>query len=137
MLIVFIEELGAGFAPYAEQVSEILLNHTQYYGSENIRNTCAGALAPLIKCAKDAGCSTEIVHTMAKKYSNNLLDAMDVETENDTMISQVQGIKEILEEAGAGLLQQESVTLFHDKILTFINESQNRLNENTKYQEEN
>lgn len=55
MLIVFIEELGAGFAPYAEKVSDILLGHTQYYGSENIRSSCAGALASLMKCAKEAG----------------------------------------------------------------------------------
>lgn len=41
---------------------------------------------------------------MAKKYSNNLLEALDAETENETMISLVQGIKEILEEAGPGLL---------------------------------
>lgn len=64
---------------------------------------------------------------MAKKYSNNLLDAMDVETENDTMISQVQGIKEILEEAEHGLLQADSVDLFSNKVLKFIEESENRL----------
>ena len=136
MLIVFIEELGAGFAQYAEQVSEILLAHTQYYASETIRQSCAGALSSLMKCAKDAGATNDVVHTMAKKYSNNLLEAMEVETENDTMISMVQGIKEILEEAGPGLLQADSVTLFTDKVMQFIRESENRLKENKNYEQE-
>jgi len=137
MLIVFIEELGAGFAPYAEQVSEILLGHTQYYGSESIRNSCAGALGSLMKCAKEANVPTPTIHEMAKKYSNNLLEAMDCETENDSMIQQVQGIKEILEEAEYGLLQPDSVNMFTEKILGFIGESENRLKENTKYEQEN
>ena len=54
MLIVFIEELGGGFAKYIDQVSTILLGLTQFYGSDNIRNTSAGALPSLLKCAKEA-----------------------------------------------------------------------------------
>jgi hypothetical protein len=54
MLIVFIEELGGGFAQYIDQVSTILLGLTQFYGSDNIRNTSAGALPSLLKCAKEA-----------------------------------------------------------------------------------
>lgn len=52
MLVVFIEELGAGFAQYIDQVSKILLGLTEYYASDNIRISSAGALASLIKCAK-------------------------------------------------------------------------------------
>jgi archaellum component FlaC len=53
MLVVFVEELGAGFANYVEQVSEIILGLTQYYASDDIRCTCAGALGKLIKCFKE------------------------------------------------------------------------------------
>lgn len=52
MLIVFIEELGAGCAQYVEQISGILLGLTQFSASDNIRNSAAGALPSLIKCAK-------------------------------------------------------------------------------------
>jgi len=62
---------------------------------------------------------------------------MDTETENDCLIAQAQAIKEIVEEAGAGLLQAESVKAFSDKVLGFIKQSENRLAENTKYEEEN
>lgn len=87
MLTVFIEELGGGFAQYIPQVSEILLGLTQYFASENIRNSSAGALPSLIKCAKESGANTDEIHTMAKKFSNNVIDAMETETETDCLIA--------------------------------------------------
>ena len=74
---------------------------------------------------------------MAKKYSNNIIDAMETETETDCLIAQAQAVKEILEEAGPKLLQPESVDLFWKKILEFIQQSQNRIDENNKYEKEN
>jgi len=128
MLIVFIEELGGGFAKYIDQVSTILLGLTQFYGSDNIRNTSAGALPSLLKCAKEAAPNNiAVIHEMAKKYSNNIIDAMETETETDCLIAQAQAVKEILEEAGANLLQPESVDLFWKKILEFIQQSENRI----------
>ena len=100
MLVVFIEELGAGFAPYIDQVSKILLDLTQFFASDNIRNTAASALASMIKCAKEANLATDTIHNMAKGFSNNILDAMESETETDCLIAQAQAIKEIVEEAG-------------------------------------
>ena len=101
MLTVFIEELGGGFAQYIDQVSEILLGLTKYFASENIRNSAAGALPALIKCAKEAAPDNiAVIHDMAKKYSNNLIEAMEEETETDCLIAQAQALKEIVEEAG-------------------------------------
>ena len=52
MLIVFIEELGVGFAPYIEEVAKIFLALTQFYASDNIRVSSAQALPSLVKCFK-------------------------------------------------------------------------------------
>lgn len=54
MLVVFIDELGSGFAPYIEDVGKIFQGLTQFYASDNIRISSAGALPSLIKCAKEA-----------------------------------------------------------------------------------
>jgi hypothetical protein len=138
MLIVFVEELGSGFKDYIEQVSEIFLGLTQFYASDNIRTSCAGALSSLIKCAKEAHPdNVEALHIMAKLYSNNLIEAMDGETENECLIAQAQAIKEIVEEAGHNLLKPESVDIFTEKIFAFIQQSENRIQENDKYQKEN
>ncbi len=89
MLIVFIEELGAGCAQYIEQISQILLGLTQFSASDNIRNSAAGALPSLIKCAKTAyPDNISAVPEMAKAYSNNIIEAMGSETETDCLICQ-------------------------------------------------
>lgn len=87
MLVVFIEELGAGFAQYIEQSSEIFLGLTQFYASDNIRNSSAAALASLIKCANEAQPENKAaIHELAKKFSNNIVEAMDCETETECLI---------------------------------------------------
>jgi hypothetical protein len=138
MLTVFIEELGGAFAQYIEQVSTILLGLTQFFASENIRNSTAAALPALIKCAKEAAPGDiNAIHTMAKAYSNNLIEAMETETETDCLIAQAQALKEIVEEAGNNLLQPDSVNQFYKKVLEFVQQSENRIKENTKYETEN
>lgn len=62
---------------------------------------------------------------------------MDTETETECLIAQSQAVKEIVEEAGDNLLQPESVDQFADKIFGFIKESENRIQDNEKYEKEN
>lgn len=89
MLVVFIDELGKDFAPFIEEVGKIFLGLTQFYASDNIRISSAGALPSLIKCAKEAQPGQlAAVHEMAKGYANNILDAMDTETETECLIAQ-------------------------------------------------
>lgn len=54
MLSVFIDELGAVFAPYVEIVSKILLSMIDYQANDSIRNSVAGALPGLVRCVKNA-----------------------------------------------------------------------------------
>lgn len=61
MLAVFIDELGAVFAPYAEGASKILLNLIDYEANDSIRNSVAGALPGLVKCVKNADPTNVIV----------------------------------------------------------------------------
>ena len=138
MLVVFIDELGTGFAPYIEGVAKIFMSLTQFYASDNIRCSSAGALPSLIKCFKEANPGNiEPLHVMAKAYSNNILDAMETETETECLIAQAQAIKEILEETGEGLLQENSVKMFSQKIFDFLQQSENREQDNQKYEKEN
>lgn len=121
MLIVFIEQLGPGFAQYIEQVSQILLGLTQFYASDNIRISSCGALPSLVKSAKEAQPDHITgLHEMSKMFCNNIIEAMDTETETECLIAQSQAIKEILEEAGNNLLQQDSVDQFSSKIFEFL-----------------
>ena len=62
---------------------------------------------------------------------------METETETECLIAQAQAIKEILEEAGNGLLQESSVKMFSQKIFDFMQQSDNREQDNQKYEKEN
>jgi len=74
---------------------------------------------------------------MAKLYSNNIIDAMESETETDCLIAQAGALKEIVEEAGLNLLQPASVDQFSEKVFEFIKQSENRIQDNNKYEKEN
>lgn len=89
MLIVFLEELGTACFPFFSQLAPILLGLTQFSASDNIRNSAAGALPSLFKCWKDAQTQTyEATQEMAREFCNNVIDAMESETETDCLICQ-------------------------------------------------
>jgi hypothetical protein len=55
MLAVFIDECGAGYAPWIEQTGTILLGLLEYNANDDIRDSTASALPGLCKSAKLAG----------------------------------------------------------------------------------
>jgi hypothetical protein len=131
MLAVFIDELGAVFAPYADQASKILIALIDYEANDSIRNSVAGALPGLVKCVKNANPANHaIIFDMSKFYLDSLWKAINKETETDTLICQVQAAKEIIDEVGEGLLTQETVDLFAKLLLDLYHKSDERIKEN-------
>lgn len=87
MLAGFIDELGAVFAPYAEDASKILLALIDYEANDSIRNSVAGALPGLVKCVKNADPNaTGVITNMGKVYLDRLWKTIQKETETDTLI---------------------------------------------------
>lgn len=137
MLVVFVEELGSGFAKYIEQTSQILLSMTKFSSSANIRNSCVGGLPSLIKAAKDAQPdNSAAIHTLAKMFCNNVLEAMDMESETECLTNQTEAVKEIMEAAGNNLMQPESVQEFYKKIFEFVYQSEARCNDTRRQEKE-
>jgi len=68
MLAVFIEECGAGFAPYIEEASKILIGMLDYAGNDKIRSSASDAIPYLVKSAKEAGLDQPSLFNMAKSY---------------------------------------------------------------------
>lgn len=137
MLVVFVEELGSGFSKYIEQTSEILLSMTKFASSSNIRNSAVGGLPSLIKAAKDSQPDNlTVVQNLSKMFCNNILEAMDTETETECLTNQTEAIKEIMEAAGNNLLQPESVQEFQKKVFDFVFQSENRCNDTRRQEKE-
>ena len=89
-------------------MGEVLLSMTQFTANDSIRATCASSLPGLLKAMKkkDGGVTPQL-HEVAKKFFENIHNAMQEETETDTLIAQVQAFKDIIDEAGPGLLTQQ------------------------------
>lgn len=110
MLTVFIDELGGGFAQYVDQASQILLSMISYEANDSIRNSVASSLPGLIKCYKEANPqNTDFLVNMGKTYLTKLWEAMKTETETDTLVCQVQAIKEIFIEVEIPFLTQQDL----------------------------
>jgi len=136
MLAVFIDELGSAFADYVEPTSKILLALTSYTANDNIRSSCAQALPSLLKSVKQVNGITPELHVIAKLYNENLINAMKLETETEVIITQVQSLREIIDEAGEGLLNQDEVKFLSDKSVFMVEQSLERIDQNNKIKEE-
>ena len=133
MLAVFIDELGSVFAPYAEAASKILLHLIDYEANDSIRNSVASALPGLIRCIKGADpTNVTVIHNYSRLYLENLVKAINNETETDTLISQVQAAKEIIDEVGEGLLPQATVEALAKLLIEQYHKSDERIKENNE-----
>jgi hypothetical protein len=135
MLAVFIDELGAVFAPYVEDASKILLALIDYEANDSIRNSVAGALPGLIKCVKNADPSAgpQIIN-MGRIFLQKLFETIKKETETDCLICQVQAAKEIIDEIGenSGLLNQDAVQGLAQLLIEQYTKSDERIAENNE-----
>lgn len=133
MLAVFIDELGGGFAEFVEPTSRVLLTLINYEANDSIRNSVAGALPGLVKCVKENNpANTELLVNMGKTYMDALWKAVQNETETDTLICQVQAIKEVIDEIGTPFLSQETVDALYKQLVDMYYTSNQRINENNE-----
>lgn len=133
MLAVFIDELGPVFAPYADAASKILLNMIDYEANDSIRNSVASSLPGLIKCIKGADpTNTALIMNYSRLFLESLVKAINSETETDTLISQVQAAKEIIDDIGEGILDQGTVEALAKLLLDQYQKSDNRIKENNE-----
>jgi len=131
MLIVFIDELEDGFAEFIEPTSRILIGLAKFTANESIRSSVAGGFPGLIKSAKLANPgNSELLISMGQTYMNALWEAIKEETDTDTLMSQVQSIKHILEEIGFPIMNQEVVNQLTSLCFNLITKSEQRVEEN-------
>lgn len=133
MLAVFIDELGAVFAPYVEQASKVLLSMIDFEANDSVRNSVAGALPGLIKCVKNADPNaTVLIQNMSRTFLDALWKTITNETETDTLICQVQAAKEIIDEVGEGLMDQAAVDQISKLLIDLYHKSDERIKENNE-----
>ena len=89
-----------------------------------------------MKCAKARNVDTQTLHQMAKEFNTNLYNAMKQELDTETLTTQIQAFKDVIDEAGPGLMTQEEVKRIGDKSFDIINKSLERITQNMDTRDE-
>jgi len=73
---------------------------------------------------------------MAKTFNTNLYNAMKEELDTDTLIVQVQAFKDVIDEAGEGLMSAEEVEHIGEKAIDIVTKSLDRIKQNNEINNE-
>ena len=133
MLAIFIDEVGEACIDYLEQISKILLGVVDYSANDSIRSSAASSLPGLIKAAKKKGYGQDQIFSMARVYNEKLFKALENETDTETRISQLQALKEIIDEAGPGLFSADEVNQLGSMAMSEVEKSNERIKDNDDY----
>ena len=87
----------------------------------------------LIKAAKARGVPQDQIHAMARVYNEKIFKALEEEYDTDTRISQLQSLKEIIDEAGSGLFSAEEVNHLGLKMVEHVERANQRIKDNKDY----
>ena len=83
-----------------------------------------------MKAGKARNVDQATLHTMAKAFNANLYAAMQEELDTDTLIVQVQAFKDVIDEAGEGLMTAEEVQHLGEKAMDIVTKSLERIQQN-------
>ena len=89
-----------------------------------------------MKAAKSKNVDTATLHQMAKEYNANLYNAMKEELDTDTLCVQVQSFKDVIDEAGPGLMTEAEVSHLSDKAIDIVTKSLERIAQNNALPDE-
>lgn len=110
MLAVFIDELQGGYFDYVEPTEKVLLGLVDFAMNDSIRTSVAGSLPGLVKCIKEAQPDNAPMRIeRARLYVQGLVGALKNETETEARVSQIQAIKDCIDEAGQGFFENEAL----------------------------
>ena len=125
MLIVFIDELGAAFADYVEPTSKILLAMVDFDANSSIRSSVASAFPGLVTCVKKANPgNNDYICRMGKTFLQSLWEAIKTEIDTDTLTSQIQSMKMIIDEVEVPFMEQEVINQMAQQMFDLLKKSE-------------
>lgn len=130
-LITIIEELKTGYVKYVESTILITFPLLDFTFNESIRSAAAMLLSSLVSVIKPLDSSKAIV--MAKTFIEGIWKAIDDEYTNETLVDELQAIREIISTIEAPFLTVEEVKIIGEKSLKIL---ENSLENRIKVQED-
>lgn len=125
MLVLYAKELKEGFAPYAEEVVQLMVPLLKFYFHELVRSAAAESLPYLLECSKFKGDAA--VRQMWAYVCTDLLKAIRSEPDADIQIIFLENFAKCVETLGNGCLTVDFYNLLAEvlhEILTAHKERQ-------------
>jgi len=120
----YIEELGAGFAPFVPQTAKALLPVFDFNIDEGIRDLAFETWGNLCKCAQE-GNQPQVVSDLVMEFLKRVVPAFDQDENLDleAMKTKAEGITTVLKKAGPNMLQPDQVNSLVTLTLTAMKKS--------------
>jgi importin-5 len=125
-LITFVEELKGGYIKYVESTVLATFPLLDFSLNEGVRSAAAVLLSSLVGIIKPVDLPKAIV--MAKTFMEGIWNAIDDEYINETLVDELEAIREIIDTIQVPFLSQEEVKAIGQKSLKILENSlENRI----------
>lgn len=124
-LLTIVDSMKAAYLPFVEQTVQLVLPLVNYTINEDIRAAAAGILACLLTTVRESADPEAIQKSsaMGKLFLNVIHPALVTEFEADTMVSQLQAIKSIVEVPGVVHMTAEEVLKLGQEMVKLLEKS--------------
>jgi len=127
LLCTVMEYYMEDYTPYLEHTEKIIIPLLTFDVNDDIRMEAANAIPYLLEVVKKQG-NMDNLHAVSKKYVSSLVLALEKETFNGSIATQLDSIGSLVEKVGMFLKQEEIKELFVKLLEVFDKVEKSRLN---------
>lgn len=120
-LLTIVEELKTGFAKYVESTVLVTFPLLDFTFNESVRSAAAMLLSGLVGVVKPLDFNKAVV--MAKSFIEGIWKAIDDEYTNETLVDELQAIREIINTIESPFLSIDEVKILGQKSLKILDDS--------------
>ena len=124
-LLTIVDSMKGSFLQYIEQTMQLVLPLVHYTINEDVRGVSAGILSCLVIAAKESGVAEapQKSAAMGKVFLAAIHPAMMDEFDADTLVSQLQAVKSIIEVPGYPHLSSDEVLSLGQEMIKLLQKS--------------
>uniref|UniRef100_A0A1I7YJ02 Importin-5 n=1 Tax=Steinernema glaseri TaxID=37863 RepID=A0A1I7YJ02_9BILA len=122
MLVCYARELKEAFAPYVQQVAQLMIPLLKFVFHDSVRSAAADIMPHLMICARGLGQPARAELWNLVKVA--LRDAINTENEPDVLGDMLHALGEVIEELGREIVSAEDVTgvatIIHEQMEKYV-----------------
>ena len=123
MLVCYARELKEGFAPYVDQVVNIMTPMLKFYFHDGVRIAAAASLAPLLRSSILGNMNVEYTGMMFQYMMNDLINVIYTEPDAEILSSLLESVHECVDVVGDMCMTPELLNSLSQALIYQLNAS--------------